>query len=138
MSDELEKDVDNFDLRKEMYTLRVKSTINALKSMSFEAFLKKHIESAPEASIFDIFRNAVFDLVFATEYAVKVKSDQIAILLDILVTKLESKDGEEYVLDRLFAKLLKKARNILEAKLNIKGIFFTFEFKNFLKLFKEK
>lgn len=55
------------NLSKDMYSLRIKSTINALQTMNFEAFLKKHIETAPEVSLFDIFRNAVFDVVFATE-----------------------------------------------------------------------
>ena len=95
--------------------------------------MKKHVETTPGVSLFDIFRNAVFDVVLAIKYAIKEKDDQLVDLINKLITKLELEDTEKSILGKMFANLLIKAKNICEAKLSLEGIFVTFEFWHFVK-----
>lgn len=131
-------DKKDLNLSRDMYSLRIKSTLKALYKMSFENFLKEHIETAPEVSSFDIFRNAVFDVVLAVEYAIKEKDCELIALSNELISRLELEGTEDSILGKSFAKLLIKARNICEAGLNLKEIFVTFEFNHFLREFKDK
>lgn len=129
---------DNLDLRSELYSVRIKSTLRAIQDMTFEDFLKKHKDVDGKITSFDIFRNAVFDILLAMEYAIGEKDNKLIDLLNRLVKQLELEDEECSICGRMFAKLIKKTRNICEAGLYIIGIFSTFELKEFMIVFKEK
>lgn len=130
----------DLSLMKEMYRLRIKTTLALVKKMSFENFLKKHPEINPGISACDLFQNAVWDCLLAVEYAIKEKDDELIEHINALIAKLESEqsDEENVPLGIIFAKLLIKAKNICEAGLPVPSIIITFEFKYFLNAFKER
>lgn len=137
MSNDSDEDL---NLMKDMHRLRIKATLAMVKKMSFEEFLKEHIKINPEISACDLFQNAIWDCLLAVEYAIKEKDDELIEHINALIAKLESEpsDEESVPLGRIFAKLLKKAKNVCEAGLPVQGIILTFEFGHFLKAFKEK
>lgn len=130
----------DLNLMKDMYRLRIKTTIAMVKKMSFEGFLKKHLELGPGISPGELFQNGIWDCLLAVEYAIKKKDAELLGYINQLIEKLESEesDGENMPLGRIFAKLLIKAKNVCEAGLLIPSIVITFEFKYFLDAFKER
>ena len=131
----------NYD--SEMYRLRIKTTLAFVQKMNFEEFLKKHFEASlemnPDASLCDLFQDAIFDSLLAVEHAMKKNDNELLNYVNLLIEKLESeqgKDDEENVpLARLFAKLLIKAKNLCQAGLPVPGIIVTFEFKETWRVF---
>lgn len=130
----------DLNLMKEMYRLRIKSTLALVKKMTFEEFLKKHLEINPEISAYDLFQNAIWDSLLAVEYAIKKKDGELLEHINTLVAKLESEqsDEENIPFGRIFARLITKAKNVCEAELPVQRIVLTFEFNYFLDAFKER
>lgn len=133
----------DLNLNRELYSIRIKSTLAAVKEMSFEEFLKKYFELGSDYGIssYEIFRNAIFDPFLAVEYAIKEKDDELLKYVDDLIKKLEDeqKNNEGNIpLGKLFAKLLRKAKSLCEAGMLVSRIMFTFEFMDFSAILKEK
>ena len=131
---------ENLNLMKDMYRLRIKTTLAMLQKMSFEKFLKEHIKIGPGISPGELFQNGVWDCLLAVEHAIEKNDSELLNYINLLIAKLESEQGDEenVPLGKIFAKLLEKAKNICEAGLPVSGIIATFEFKYFLEVFKEK
>lgn len=131
---------ENLNLMKDMYQLRIKTTLAMLKKMNFEESLKKYLEVGPAISPGELFQNGIWDCLLAVEHAIKKKDSELLGYINQLIEKLESEegDGENIPLGRIFAKLLAKAKNVCEAGLSIPDIIITFEFKYFLEVFKER
>lgn len=130
----------NLNLKKDMYRLRIKTTLAMVKKMSFEEFLKEHINVGPGISPGELFQNGIWDCLLAVEYAIKKKDNELLGCTNQLIEKLKSEegDGENMPLGRIFAKLLIKAKNVCEAGLPVPSIVITYEFKYFLDAFKER
>lgn len=139
MSNENE-DGKDLSLMKEMYRLRIKTTLAFVKKISFEEFLKKHFEINSKISVCDLFQNAIWDSMLSVEYAIKKKDDELLECINAMIATLENEegDGENIPLGKIFAKLLIKAKNICEAELPVPSIAITFEFNYFLETFKER
>lgn len=131
---------ENLNLMKDMYRLRIKTTLAMIQKMNFEGFLKKYLEFGPRISPGELFQNGIWDCLLAVEHAVNKKDTELLDYINQLIEKLESEGGDEenIPLGRIFAKLLMKAKNVCEAGLPIPGIIITFEFKYFLEAFKER
>lgn len=134
------EDGKDLSLMKEMYRLRIKTTLAFVKTMSFEKFLKKHTEVTHKISVCDLFQNAIWDSLLSVEYAIKKKDDELLECVNDLIARLESEegDGENIPLGKIFAKLLIKAKNVCEATLPVSSIVLTFEFDYFLEAFKDR
>ena len=130
----------NLNIDKDIHRLRIKTTLAMIKKMSFEEFLKKHIEIGPGISPGELFQNGVWECLLAIEHAIEKNDSELINYINLLIAKLESEQGDEenVPLGKIFAKLLEKAKNICEAGLPVSGIIATFEFKYFLEVFKEK
>lgn len=131
---------ENLDLMKDMYRLRVKTTLALLQKMNFEESLRKYIEIGPVISPGELFQNGIWDCLLAVEHAINKKDAELLEYIDQLIKKLESEesDGENMSLGRIFSRLLIKAKNVCEAGLPVPSIIITFEFKYFLEAFKER
>jgi len=140
MSDDLNDGVNNLILKKDIYNLRIKTTLIAVQDMSFERFLKIHLEIGPEISPCDLFRNAITDSLSAVEYAIKEDDKELLKYVDLLIEKLDSEQGDEenIPLGKLFAKLLEKAKSVCHAGLPVKGMVVTFEYGHLYRAFNEK
>ncbi len=137
MTDNLKGGSEDLNLKGDLYRVRVKSTLKALEVMSFKDFLEAYIETGPKISIFDIFRNAVFDVVLGVEYGIKEEDKGLIDLMDVLIAKLEIENGEDSTLAKVFAKLLKKAKNLCEMGSSVLEIISTFEFMDISRVFNE-
>ena len=124
---------------KDIYNLRLKSTINAVKTMSFEKFLKEHFNLNIEAIPSVVFQNVILGTMMAVEYGFQEKDNEILNLADILIAELEKEEADEerITLGRLFAKLIRKMIILGEAEMHFVGIVKTFEYKGFCERFKE-
>lgn len=127
------------DLDGDIYKLRIKTTIAALQVMSFEEFLKEHLEIGLSSD--ELFKNIILDSLLAVEYGIKKKDDELLNYVNFLITKLEEEKLEEeenVPLAKLFAKLLVKAISVCQAGLSVKRTAITFEFYDFAEVFDEK
>ena len=119
---------------KDIYRLRIKTTLAMLQNMSFEESLKKY-NSGPAISPSELFRNGIWDCLLAVEHAVNKKDNEIIDYINQLIKKLESEegDGENIPFGIIFAKLLIKAKKCVRGGLPVPSIIITFEFKYFWK-----
>mgnify|MGYP001565162255 FL=1 len=138
--DGLGNNTGDLNIDKDMYRLRIKTTLAIIQKMNFEDFLKKHIEVGPGISPGELFQNGVWDCLLAVEHAIKKNDNELLEYINTLIEKLKNEQGDEenIPLGKIFAKLLAKAKNVCQAGLHISGIIATFEFKRFLEEFKEK
>jgi len=124
---------------KDIHNLRLKSTINAIKTVSFENFLKEHFNPNIEATPSVVFQNVILGTMMAVEYGFEEGDKEVLSLADLLIVELEKEDTDEerITLGRLFAKLIRKFIRLGEAKMPLGGIAHTFEYKGFCERFKE-
>lgn len=133
---------DDSNSSENIYRFTIKANIIILQNTNFENFLKNQLEGAPAISPDELFQFAIFDCLLAVDYAISEKDDDLLYYINILIKKLEDEqeqsDEENISLAKIFARLLKKSKNVCEAGLSISEIMLTFEFRDTLKTFKEK
>lgn len=114
-----------YDLEKDLFGLQLKSTINALREMPFEEFLKSFFEISPCIPASLAFGRVVCDAINATGYAFNEKDAEMLNLVGVLVAELEKESSS---VSKAFASLIKKAIRLNEAGIPITQISGTFEF----------
>ncbi len=121
-----------YDIEKDLFSLELKLTINAVREVPFEAFLKSFFEISPCIPPSLAFGKAVFDVISATGYALEEKDAEMFSLIGVLVAELEKKENP---VSKAFASLIKKAIRLNEAGIPIVQISGTFEFRHIIAEF---
>lgn len=130
---------DKLNIQKDIYNLRIKSTIAGCQKTGFEKFLIEHIKAGMSPN--DIFDNVILGSLQAIYYSIKNKDEEILKLAKTLREVLEnerSDPDDEIMLAKKFNALLKKAENVYECGSDIHDILNVFEFKHFGRAFIEK
>lgn len=115
----------DYDIEGDLFNLKLKSTIKALKEMTFEEFLKIFFEIDPCIPPSLAFGKDVLDIISVTGYALEKKDVEMFGLVEVLVAELEKKD---HIVSKAFAGLIKKAIRLDEAGIPLVNISKTFEF----------
>lgn len=123
-----------YDLKKDLFVLKLKATLNAMKETPFDMFLKGFFETSPCIPPSLAFGKVVCDVLEAIEYAYQKKDDEMLNLVDVLVSELE---GMGSSISKAFASLIKKAIRLNEAGIPLAQISKAFEFGHLVDEFEK-
>ena len=127
---------DDLNLKKDIYSIVIKAMLTGVKIIGLEEYLKKHFESCPGISPFELFQTVIFNSLLAVEFAIKEKDNKLIKDVDALIKKLE--DEQVLSLGKLFSNILIKAKKICEGGARVSHITFNSEFTNFMNVFRKK
>ena len=130
----------NLNIDKDIHRLRIKTTLAMIKKMSFEEFLKKHIEIGPGISPGELFQNGVWDCLLAIEHAIEKNDSELINYINLLIAKLESEQGDEenVPLGKILPASPKSKKIYAKLGFLSSGIIATFEFKYFFRSVQRK
>lgn len=123
-----------YDLEKDLFILKLKAIINAIRETPFDMFLKGFFETSLCIPPSLAFGNVVCDTLDAIEYAFQKKDAEMLKLVDVLIYEIEEKDSP---VSKAFAGLIKKAIRLNEAGIPLAQISNAFEFKHLVDEFEK-